>query len=134
MIGRTSNTESPDLAEVSHLIQGVLTQLGNIETEVSSTDRAVQLMTLKLDDLINRLDRNQFLEQHSMANTDAADRPSFLPHIKLPALAPFLGLVSVDSGLSTDKIDDCDPPPKAGARGPRQKKKNHGNRAYPHAK
>ena len=135
MIGRTSNQDGPDLAGISQLIQGILTQLENIETEVSSTDRAVQLITIKLDDLINRLDRNQFLEQHSMSKTGSVESIPFLARLHLPALPPFLGLASVGASFSTDNFGDRDDSfPEPGTRAPTQNKKIRGNHTRTHAK
>lgn len=129
MNGRTPSADSPDLAEIPQLIQSMLTQLGNMETGVSSTDHAVQLMSMKLDDLINRLDRTQFMEQHSMSRTGHEASIPFLFHF--PVLAPLLGLASVGTTVSADKLGHCDPRQKAAVRAARQRKKQNPSKKTP---
>lgn len=63
-----------DLGRLVQLIQQIPGQIENIEHDVSSTKSAVELMTTKLDDLISKLERRDFLDNPSLWPTGTTER------------------------------------------------------------
>ena len=58
-----------DIGRLVEMVQHIPMQIENIEHNVSSTKNTVELMAAKLDDLIGKLERRDFL-----------DNPSQWPH------------------------------------------------------
>lgn len=60
--------------QLSQLIENIPMQIESIVHDVSSTKNTVELMAAKLDDLIGKLERRDFLDNPSHWQNDAVER------------------------------------------------------------
>ena len=63
-----------DISRLVQLIQNIPAQIENIEHDVSSTRIAVELMATKLEDLLGKLERRDFLDNPSHWQDGAMDK------------------------------------------------------------